>query len=960
MSIYNLGRVIPIFKGEYNNETEYKYLDVVLYNGSSYVVVKDSTTGNLPTNTEYWAMVAHAGELSPEQIANIEQQIIEYVQGQGYVIDANYTHTDNNFTNADKTKLEGVDMSTKQDTLVSGTNIKTINNQSLLGSGNIASGTTDYDELTDKPSINNIILSGNKTTSDLGINIPGVINDITTGGTTDALSAEMGKELKEAEDALDTRLDVIDTFYNKEDVISQAIEVTEKRIAPNGTLAVSLEHTNVYKFDNINFAYLLINAGTIYDSNSACIVAFYNRPVSEETFTDSGYCIKKIPNDTSKTQWIVEVPAAARCIAITNTVSVVPSPSIIAYKNPADIRTKLFHQRNQESITGTINNSIDVSAIPNNSQLIITVNELSGDSTATFAVFNTTETGIVNSIKLTEAGQKVYIQKTETTKKIRLYKGATDGNVLNYSVEYIPLNTPIDFRTFSGYEEQPTQELNIGKFIQGRYRNFISDLVDTTGTTYVTTLMQYKTGFVVRVSATDYTNYTITFQRWGSDFKSIGSVSVDEQKDFDLSETVAWSVLIKKSDNSSISVEEAMSVLSITYVSGTIYEKSAPISLAIRNSDELQIDKETRYIYDEFCEKPFIYHYAPNGLLKDGLGRNLIGGQSEDDIRTASRLGFKWIEANINKTSDNKYFVMHPNQGGGFGQSVFSLDNTDITDVSVNSKTLAWIKENVRFASVLPKYQTAPLSIEEFCMICRDCEMGIMAGISGDENIIPIVRNIMGDNMMVYGAQPTVRNIFKGIVFEYLATPTLTVDNIVRRAEKFGRPCIIALGNNLYDAHVSAGTIGTLISELHRKGYLTNLSYVNAQHTIDGFNHGIDTVSASYQVNKFDGGIVYDINKTVSPFGGTGAITDNVATLLTGETITLTLTDTIPLAKALISMKFNGSLRIVFGTTAKELVSDGTFFVVASDYILQNTASLTITALANTTINELVYKVQEC
>ena len=38
---------------------------------------------------------------------------------------------------SDKTKLDGIDLSTKQDKLVSGTNIKTINGTSLLGSGNI-------------------------------------------------------------------------------------------------------------------------------------------------------------------------------------------------------------------------------------------------------------------------------------------------------------------------------------------------------------------------------------------------------------------------------------------------------------------------------------------------------------------------------------------------------------------------------------------------------------------------------------------------------------------------------------------------------------------------------------------------------------------------------------------------------------------------------------------------------
>ena len=71
--------------------------------------------------------------------------------------------------------------SSKQDTLVSGTNIKTINNESVLGSGNItiSSGTSDYSDLSNKPSVNGVTLSGNKTTSDLGIVIPTKTSDLT-------------------------------------------------------------------------------------------------------------------------------------------------------------------------------------------------------------------------------------------------------------------------------------------------------------------------------------------------------------------------------------------------------------------------------------------------------------------------------------------------------------------------------------------------------------------------------------------------------------------------------------------------------------------------------------------------------------------------------------------------------------------------------------------------------------
>ena len=104
------------------------------------------------------------------------------------------------------------DLDAKQDLLVSGTNIKTINNTSLLGSGDITLTTTEsdpiftasaayeitasdidrwdlksdfsgsYTDLESLPKINNVTLTGNKTTSDLGIHY----EDLTDKPTFDA------------------------------------------------------------------------------------------------------------------------------------------------------------------------------------------------------------------------------------------------------------------------------------------------------------------------------------------------------------------------------------------------------------------------------------------------------------------------------------------------------------------------------------------------------------------------------------------------------------------------------------------------------------------------------------------------------------------------------------------------------------------------------------------------------
>lgn len=60
------------------------------------------------------------------------------------------------------TKADASSLSSKQDTLVSGTNIKTINGDSILGSGNlvIQSGTSNWDDIQGKPQFAGVATSG--------------------------------------------------------------------------------------------------------------------------------------------------------------------------------------------------------------------------------------------------------------------------------------------------------------------------------------------------------------------------------------------------------------------------------------------------------------------------------------------------------------------------------------------------------------------------------------------------------------------------------------------------------------------------------------------------------------------------------------------------------------------------------------------------------------------------------
>ena len=84
---------------------------------------------------------------------------------------------------ADKTKLDGIDMTTKQDKLVSGENIKTINGESILGSGNLVIGGVDAYTKTesDEKFATKEQMSGKQDTLVSGTNIKTINGDSILG-----------------------------------------------------------------------------------------------------------------------------------------------------------------------------------------------------------------------------------------------------------------------------------------------------------------------------------------------------------------------------------------------------------------------------------------------------------------------------------------------------------------------------------------------------------------------------------------------------------------------------------------------------------------------------------------------------------------------------------------------------------------------------------------------------------
>ena len=83
MATVNIGNIKFTWQGAYNSSTAYAIDDVVSYNGSSYVCILAST-GNLPTNTTYWNVMAQGGT-DITTIAGLAQGDILYYNGTAWV-----------------------------------------------------------------------------------------------------------------------------------------------------------------------------------------------------------------------------------------------------------------------------------------------------------------------------------------------------------------------------------------------------------------------------------------------------------------------------------------------------------------------------------------------------------------------------------------------------------------------------------------------------------------------------------------------------------------------------------------------------------------------------------------------------------------------------------------------------------------------------------------------------------
>lgn len=173
--------------GEGNIEIEsgsnipFLFINSTTHLSGDFAAVKNAMANKTPFELYYVNILGYGDIAAPE---------VCFVSGENIQATFHFESTTANHTVVRTTITPtGVSADTSyhsyQEQLVSGTNIKTINGESILGEGNLeisgSGGTNDYTQLTNKPQINSVELSGNKSLSDLGIQPAGNYIEAGTG-----------------------------------------------------------------------------------------------------------------------------------------------------------------------------------------------------------------------------------------------------------------------------------------------------------------------------------------------------------------------------------------------------------------------------------------------------------------------------------------------------------------------------------------------------------------------------------------------------------------------------------------------------------------------------------------------------------------------------------------------------------------------------------------------------------
>lgn len=314
---------------------------------------------------------------------------------------------------------------------------------------------------------------------------------------------------------------------------------------------------------------------------------------------------------------------------------------------------------------------------------------------------------------------------------------------------------------------------------------------------------------------------------------------------------------------------------------------------------------------------PFYSHCFLDATASEtAANENVIPSESIHDIEFARRVGFKVIEANTQETADGQYVVIH-GIDDNWGYEVYDLAGSDISSVAINTCTMDWIREHVRYRSKYAKYRTVPLELTEWLKACRMNNLIPLVRIRKSEDI-DLVNNIMGkNNYIAYNAS---RSDTDGCLIIYVGSGVTTYEQFVERFVGTIPPAIIALGNwNSW----SVDDVKKAVKWTHDRGLLISApgNYMTQAAIQKYYMLGFDVFASTSNIPPITHGNLLNISSdegySSADFNTTGTVNaDGVLVLSKDQYIELAVSkkQSQYIAGATLFTRFSGSPIITMGS----------------------------------------------
>lgn len=346
------------------------------------------------------------------------------------------------------------------------------------------------------------------------------------------------------------------------------------------------------------------------------------------------------------------------------------------------------------------------------------------------------------------------------------------------------------------------------------------------------------------------------------------------------------------------------------------------------------------------------YHHLFIDKIYEG-SQVTIPCQSLFDVAVAASLGFKMIEANVLLTSDGVAVTGH-SIGGSVLQTLTDLNGNEV-DVDVSAITFADLRANYRYKSVFSQYRTPITSLEEFLIECKRYNLTPFVQCVSD-SVIALVESIVGKRYVAYNATRKQTDV---TIYEYKRG---TIDELVARCKDVGAPYILGVHAENLNAFTDA-EIQDLLTKVHAEGCW--LGWAGCYHSVEEslrFRRlGLDFSGSGWDVPDFsEGNEVKAIGNSIvgfSAFKGGYVESDDKALLNKEKDIQLYLEQKSIISKASLHIHFKGDIGITFGKINDRIISDGLKGITLTSVIENSSPELYIYAYNDAEIYSINYVV---